>query len=64
MGEKKIEWIDLDTAEKLISPYFQRSSIYRFIHQKRLDRRGPFHHAFVRKDQLLKVTKLEGIIDA
>lgn len=64
MGEKKIEWISLDEAEKLVAGYFKRGTIYKYISQKKLERRGPFHNAHVRKDQLLKVCKLEGIVDA
>lgn len=64
MGEKKLEWITLDEAEALVKGYYSRASIYRFISQKRLERRGPHHKAHVRKDQLLKVCKLNGIIDA
>jgi hypothetical protein len=63
MGEKKLEWISLDEACALVKGYYSRASLYRFISQKRLERKGPFHHAFIRRDQLLKVTKLEGLID-
>ena len=64
MGEKKIEWISLDEATELVKGFYCRQTIYQFIHKKRLERRGPFHKAMIRKDQLLKVCKLEGIIDA
>jgi hypothetical protein len=64
MGEKKVEWISLDEAEILVKGYYARSTLYKFISKKRLDRRGPYHRTFVRKDQLLKVCKLEGLIDA
>lgn len=64
MGEKKIEWITLDQAEKIVAGFYKRSTLYRFISQGKLERRGPFHHAHVRKDQLLKVCKLDGLIDA
>lgn len=64
MGEKKIEWISLDKAEEIVKGFYSRSSLYRFIHLKKLDRKGPFHCAHVRKDQLIKVCKLEGIVDA
>lgn len=64
---KKIDtyqWITLDEAEEIVKGFYSRQSIYRMISMKRLDRRGPFHCAFIRKDQLLKVTKLEGLVDA
>lgn len=64
MGEKKIEWIDLNEAERLVSPYFKRATIYQYISKGRIERKGPFHHAFVRKDQLLKAFKLDGIVNA
>lgn len=64
MGEKKIEWITLDEAEKIVGDFFKRSTLYKYIAQGKLDRKGPYHHAHIRKDQLLKVCKLEGIIDA
>lgn len=64
MGEKKLEWISLDQAEIIVKGFYSRTSLYRFISKGRLERRGPFHKAMVRKDQLLKVCKLEGIIDA
>jgi len=64
MGEKKYEWISLDEAEILVKGFYARSTLYKFICQKKLDRRGPFHMAHVRKDQLIKVCKLEGLVDA
>jgi hypothetical protein len=64
MGEKKIEWISLDQAEEIVKGFFKRKTLYKYISQKKLDRKGPFKKAMVRKDQLLKVCKLEGIIDA
>lgn len=64
MSQKKIEWISLDQAEELVGAYFTRQTLYKYIHLGKLERRGPFHHAHIRKDQLLKVTKLEGIISA
>lgn len=64
MGEKKIEWISLDEAEKLVQGFFTRATIYQYIYRKKLERRGPFHKAMIRKDQLLKVCKLNGIVDA
>lgn len=64
MGEKKIEWINLDQAEKLVEGFVTRATIYKYIWQKRLERRGPYHHAMIRKDQLLKVCRLDGVIDA
>lgn len=62
--DKKIEWITLDQAEKIVAGFYTRKTLYAWIHQKRLARKGPFHCAFIRKDQLLKVGKLEGLIDA
>lgn len=64
MGEKKVEWITLDQAEELVHGFYSRASLYRFICHGKLERKGPFHKAFIRKDQLLKVCKLEGLIDA
>lgn len=64
MGEKKVEWISLDEAERIVKGYFTRATLYQYISKKKLERRGPFHHAHVRKDQLLKVCKLEGIVNA
>lgn len=64
MNQKKIEWISLNEAEQLVKGFVTRGTLYKYIHLGKLERRGPFHHAHVRKDQLLKVTKLEGIISA
>ncbi len=64
MGEKKLEWISLEQASELVKGFYSKSSLYRFISHGRLERKGPFHRAMIRKDQLLKVCKLEGIIDA
>jgi hypothetical protein len=64
VGEKKLEWISLDQAEEIVKGFFTRATLYQYIHKKKLERRGPFKKAMIRKDQLLKVCKLEGIIDA
>ncbi len=62
MGAKQIEWISLNEAEALVKGYFTRGTLYKYIHLGKLERKGPFHNAHVRRDQLLKVTKLEGIV--
>lgn len=64
MSDKKIEWITLDQACEIVKGYYSRQTLYAFISKKRLERRGPFHKAHIRKDQLLKVCKLEGLVDA
>lgn len=58
------EWVTVKEAERILAGYYGKQTVYRWIHQGRLKRRGPFHCAFVRKDELLKVAKLEGIISA
>jgi len=63
MGEKKLEWINLDKAELLLKDYVCRGTIYNKISQKKLAVKGSRRERLVEKSQLLRVFNLEGVIE-